>query len=93
MSELIPIEVIENRILIIRGQKVMIDRDLAELYQVETRVLNQAVKGILKGFLLNSCSNSMIMRKKNWSQIVIGLKHLSTLHLIPILLQSMVWLC
>jgi len=35
---------IENKIFIIRGQKVMIDRDLAELYGVETKKLNQAVK-------------------------------------------------
>jgi hypothetical protein len=35
---------IESRIFNIRGVQVMIDRDLAELYQVETRVLNQAVK-------------------------------------------------
>lgn len=34
---------IENKILTIRGEQVMIDRDLAEMYQVETRVLNQAV--------------------------------------------------
>jgi hypothetical protein len=40
---LIPIEVIENRIFILRGHRVMLDRDLAELYGVETRVLNQAV--------------------------------------------------
>jgi len=36
---------IENRIFTIRGLQVMIDRDLAELYKVETRALNQAVKG------------------------------------------------
>jgi len=41
---LIPQERIERAILLIRGQKVMLDRDLAELYGVETRVLNQAVK-------------------------------------------------
>ncbi|MDD5687395.1 MAG: ORF6N domain-containing protein [Elusimicrobia bacterium] len=35
---------IENKIYFIRGQKVMIDRDLAELYGVATRVLNQAVR-------------------------------------------------
>ena len=39
-----PVERIENRILIIRGQKVMIDADLAELYGVPTKALNQAVK-------------------------------------------------
>ncbi len=42
--EIIPVGRIENKIYIIRGQKVMMDFDLAELYGVETRVLNQAVK-------------------------------------------------
>jgi ORF6N domain len=35
---------IENRIFTFRDEQVMIDRDLAEMYQVETKVLNQAVK-------------------------------------------------
>lgn len=35
---------IETKILLIRGQKVMLDADLAELYDVQTKVLNQAVK-------------------------------------------------
>ena len=39
-----PAERIETAILLIRGQKVMLDRDLAELYGVETKVLKQAVK-------------------------------------------------
>ena len=38
------LELIQSKIYEIRGQRVMLDRDLAELYQVETRVLNQAVK-------------------------------------------------
>ncbi len=37
-------ETISNKIYFIRNQKVMLDRDLAELYGIETRVLNQAVK-------------------------------------------------
>ena len=41
---LIPLERIERAILFIRGEKVMLDSDLAKLYDVETRVLNQAVK-------------------------------------------------
>jgi phage regulator Rha-like protein len=41
---LIVIEDIESKILTMRGQKVMLDADLAELYGVETRSLNQAVK-------------------------------------------------
>ncbi len=36
-------EMLMNKILLIRGQKVMLDRDLAEMYVIETRVLNQAV--------------------------------------------------
>lgn len=40
---LVPLERIEQAIYLIRGHKVMLDRDLAALYQVETRVLNQAV--------------------------------------------------
>jgi hypothetical protein len=39
----LPVERIERRIYLIRGQKVMLDADLAELYGVETRALNQAV--------------------------------------------------
>ncbi|MCL4558929.1 MAG: ORF6N domain-containing protein, partial [Deltaproteobacteria bacterium] len=41
-NTLVPIEAIEQKILHIRGQKVMLDRDLAKLYGVETRALNQA---------------------------------------------------
>jgi hypothetical protein len=43
-GDLVPVEVIERRIYLIRGQKVMLDADLAELYQVETFNLNKAVK-------------------------------------------------
>lgn len=42
--------IIQSKIYEIRGQKVMLDRDLAELYQVETRVLNQAVKRNIERF-------------------------------------------
>lgn len=46
----IPDEIIGNKIFLIRNQKVMLDRDLAELYGVETRVLKQAVRRNLKRF-------------------------------------------
>lgn len=39
----IPDELVMNKIYVIRNQKVMLDRDLAELYGVETKVLKQAV--------------------------------------------------
>jgi hypothetical protein len=38
------VELIASKILVVRGKKVMLDRDLAMMYGVETRVLNQAVK-------------------------------------------------
>ena len=41
---------IENRIYLIRNEQVMLDRDLAEMYQVETKVLNQAVKRNIERF-------------------------------------------
>lgn len=44
------IEVIKHRIYEVRGQRVMLDRDLAELYGVETKVLNQAVKRNIERF-------------------------------------------
>jgi hypothetical protein len=47
---LIPRERIERAILLIRSQKVMLDRDLAELYGIETRVLNQAVQRNIERF-------------------------------------------
>ncbi len=47
---LIPVERIEKAILLVRKQKVMLDADLAALYQVETRVLVQAVKRNIERF-------------------------------------------
>lgn len=44
------LQVIQNKIYEIRGQRVMLDFDLADLYEVETRVLNQAVKRNIKRF-------------------------------------------
>jgi hypothetical protein len=43
-KEVIPVERIESKILILRGQKVMLDRDLADLYGVPTKALKQSVK-------------------------------------------------
>ncbi|MDD5222402.1 MAG: ORF6N domain-containing protein [bacterium] len=49
-KDLVPIEHIESKILLLRGQKVMLDSDLAELYGVETKVLNRMVKRNIKRF-------------------------------------------
>jgi hypothetical protein len=49
-GSLLPDEIIINKIILLRDQKVLLDRDLAELYDVDTRTLNQAVKRNLKRF-------------------------------------------
>src|ERR1700733_13067959 len=49
-NQLIPDKIIMNKIYYIRGQKIMLASDLAELYNIETRVLNQSVNRNLKRF-------------------------------------------
>ena len=44
------LQVIQSKIYEIRGQKVMLDKDLAEMYDVQTKVLNQAVKRNIERF-------------------------------------------
>ena len=46
----IAVELVATKILVVRGKKVMLDRDLAELYGVETKVLLQSVKRNAKRF-------------------------------------------
>ncbi|HAZ09972.1 MAG TPA: DNA-binding protein [Candidatus Omnitrophica bacterium] len=50
MSNLFSIEIITSRIFVIRGKKVMLDRDLALLYEVTTKRLNEQVKRNMKRF-------------------------------------------
>lgn len=50
MNEVIPLDTIDSSIFFIRGQKVMLSAHLAELYGVETRVLNQSVKRNINRF-------------------------------------------
>ena len=50
MTTIVPIESIVSKIIFLRGEKVMLDRDLAELYGVETKVLKQAVRRNIKRF-------------------------------------------
>ena len=49
-KQLMPAESVINKILVIRNQKVILDRDLAILYNVETRALKQAVKRNINRF-------------------------------------------
>ncbi len=64
-------EVVINKIYLIRKQKVMLDRDLAELYGVETKVLNQAVKRNAERFPKDFMFQLSKTEFENWkSQIV-----------------------
>jgi hypothetical protein len=68
-----PVHLVERRIYLIRGQKVMLDADLAELYQVDTRVLNQAVRRNLDRFPSDFMFQLSEEELENWrSQIVIS---------------------
>ena len=64
---------IQSKIYVIRGQKVMLDRDLAELYGVETRTLNQKVKRNLRRFPSDFMFQMTKEDVEEWkSQIVIS---------------------
>ena len=69
------LEIIRNKIYEIRGQKIMFDFDLAELYEVETRILNQSVKRNIARFPKDFMFQ---LTQKEWeplrSQIVISSK-------------------
>jgi len=74
LNQVIPIELIEKKIYLVRGQKVMIDRDLAELYGVETRALNQAVRRNIDRFPADFMFSLSREEIRNISQIVISSK-------------------
>jgi len=83
IKSLIPLENIVSKILVLRNQKVILDRDLAELYNVETRVLKQAVRRNLNRFPSDFMFQLNRKEFQNWrSQIVMsktdqkGLRHL-----------------
>lgn len=70
---LVPQELIENKILLLRDKKVMLDRDLAILYKVETRVLNQAVRRNIERFPEDFMFQLTKEEMKNWtSQFVMS---------------------
>jgi len=52
-------EAIEQKIFLIRGQKVMLDKDLAELYGIKTKVFKQAVKRNIKRFPVDFMYSSL----------------------------------
>ncbi|MES2679704.1 MAG: ORF6N domain-containing protein [Bacteroidota bacterium] len=74
-----------SKIFLIRGKKVMLDRDLAALYNVETRVLNQAVKRNLSRFPADFMFQLTSREMENWiSQFVISNKEKKGLRKLPL---------
>ncbi len=73
MTDIVKQDIIEKKIFLIRGLNVMLDRDLAELYGVETRVLNQAVRRNKERFPTDFMFQLTKEEMNNWkSQIVIS---------------------
>jgi hypothetical protein len=75
-TSLVPVERIQKSIYVIRGRKVMLDSDLAELYGVETKVLNQAVKRNI-GRFPDDFMFQLTEKEKN--QVVTNCDHLARL--------------
>lgn len=83
MKNLLPIEKIEKSIFIIRGQRVMLDVDLAQIYDVSTKALNQAVKRNLERFPPDFM---FVLTKKERNELVTNCDHLQALkfsHTLP----------
>ena len=78
----IPAERIERAILLIRGEKVILDADLAALYGVETKVLNQAVKRNIDRFPKDFMFR---LTKREKTEVVTNCDHLERLKYSPVL--------
>ena len=63
---MIPDELVMNRIYLIRGQKVMLDRDLAELYGVETKRLKEAIRRNIDRFPEDFMFEMTLEELENW---------------------------
>jgi len=74
-KDLVVLEQIENKIYSIRGQRIMLDADLAEVYEVETRTLNQVVKRNLHRFpedFMFQLAEDKVEELRNSSQVVMS---------------------
>lgn len=78
----VPIELIEDIILTLRGQRVMLDRDLAALYGVSTKVFNQAVKRNENKF---PSDFRFQLTQEEKQEVVTNCDHLKTLKYSPVL--------
>jgi hypothetical protein len=81
-KSIIPIESIERRILFLRGQKVMLDADLAQLYGVSTKRLNEQVKRNRKRFPTDFMFQ---LSEEEKSEVVANCDHLGNLRFSPVL--------
>jgi hypothetical protein len=79
-TDIVPIKPIETLILTIRGQKVMLDADLATLYGVPTRVLNQSVKRNLDRFPKDFMFQ---LNKEEKDEVITNCDHLAQLKFSP----------
>ncbi len=68
LQALVTEQKILNRIYVVRGEKVMLDRDLAELYGIETRVLKQAVKRNMDRFPKDFMFEMTATEFKKWKE-------------------------
>ncbi len=90
MNEVITIDILQQKIFTIRNKRVMVDRDLAELYGIETKKLNQSVKRNIKRFpadfmfqltneeqneLVTNCDRFRSMKHKDLAKRVAELEH------------------
>jgi len=75
---LIPKEMIERSILFLRGEKVMLDRDLAALYNVTMGAIKQAVKRNLERFPPDSVFQLTPLENENWTPQAVISNHKKT---------------
>lgn len=72
MKTLIGFEEIEDKIITLRGQKVLLDRDVAILYGVETKRVNEALRNNLDKFPKDYCFTLQVSENSIWSKISTG---------------------
>ena len=72
MKTLIGFEEIEDKIITLRGQKVLLDRDVATLYGVETKRVNEALRNNLDKFPKDYCFTLQDLKNSIWSKISTG---------------------
>ncbi len=94
MPDIVPMERIMGKIHIIRDTRVMLDRDLAELYGVKTKVLKQAVRRNIKRFPEDFMFELTKEEFENWrSQFVTSNRDKMGLRYTPMAFTEQVWPC